>query len=410
MNEIKIKKIITKVIDNRGKTPPLSERGVPLIEVNAISESSAYANIQVSRKFVTEDTYKTWFRNGHPEKNDILMPTVGTVGNFGLFGNYKACIAQNIVGLKVNREIYDPVYLSYLFSSNSTKKEIFKILMGAVQPSLKVPQFLDIKVQVHEQLEEQKKIAKILSSVDEVIELAEKEISKLQDLKKGMMQELLTIGIGHTKFKDSPIGRIPESWKVKQLGDLFSFKNGVNAGKESYGKGIKFINISEILSKSFMEYKDIPGQVDISDKEIENNLVEKGDILFNRTSETPEELGMTSVYLSDDPVVFGGFVIRGKPLNDYLDLNFKRYCFHSNSLRGQTVNLGQGAVRANIGQESLSKILMAVPPLDEQKSIAKVLVGIDDSIFEKSKVLRAKKLLKKGIMQDLLTGKVRVDV
>ena len=66
-------------------------------------------------------------------------------------------------------------------------------------------------------IKEQKKIAKILTSIDRVIELTEKEIAKLKDLKKGMMQDLLTKGIGHTKFKDSPTGRIPESWEVIKL-------------------------------------------------------------------------------------------------------------------------------------------------------------------------------------------------
>ena len=65
---------------------------------------------------------------------------------------------------------------------------------------------------------EQQKIASILTSVDEVIEKTEAQISKLQDLKKGMMQELLTKGIGHTEFKDSPVGRIPKGWEVVKLG------------------------------------------------------------------------------------------------------------------------------------------------------------------------------------------------
>ena len=67
---------------------------------------------------------------------------------------------------------------------------------------------------------EQQKIASILTSVDEVIEKTEAQIGKLQDLKKGMMQELLTKGIGHTEFKDSPVGRIPKGWEVKTLNEV----------------------------------------------------------------------------------------------------------------------------------------------------------------------------------------------
>jgi uncharacterized LabA/DUF88 family protein len=106
---------------------------------------------------------------------------------------------------------------------------------------------------------------------------------------------------------------IPTGWKQVTLGDLFDFKNGLNSEKENFGHGMRFINIMEILKHDYLVAKNIPGRINVDEKRSKDNIVEYGDVLFNRTSETPDEVGMTSVYLDTEPVVFGGFVIRAKP-------------------------------------------------------------------------------------------------
>lgn len=105
---------------------------------------------------------------------------------------------------------------------------------------------------------------------------------------------------------------IPSDWEVKELGELFDFKNGINAGKESYGKGVKFINVMEVIYHDFILPEMIPGTVQISDEQKELYLVKDGDVLFNRTSETVDEIGLSAVYNGNEDVVFGGFVIRRK--------------------------------------------------------------------------------------------------
>ena len=87
-------------------------------------------------------------------------------------------------------------------------------------------------------------------------------------------------------YKSTDIGVIPKDWKLELLGNLFTFKNGVNADKKHYGKGIKFINVLEIIQKDCLLYKDIPGFITLDSLLINQNLVKEGDVLFNRTSET----------------------------------------------------------------------------------------------------------------------------
>lgn len=201
---------------------------------------------------------------------------------------------------------------------------------------------------------------------------------------------------------------IPDGWQQVKLGELFEFKNGVNSEGSNYGSGIKFINIMEVIRNDALYAQKILGRVSLSQKIIDNNLVEYGDVLFNRTSETPLEIGITAVYLDDEPVVFGGFVIRAREIRDNLEDNFKKYCFSSNGIRKEIVRRCQGVVRGNIGQGDLEKVPFIFPPILEQKRIVSVLETWDRVIEKLARKIEVKKNIKKGLMQNLLTRKVRL--
>src|SRR5690606_35717309 len=101
-------------------------------------------------------------------------------------------------------------------------------------------------------------------------------------------------------------------WVEKKLGELLEFKNGINASRGQYGKGIKFINVLDILRDEAINYDNIIGSVDIDEAVFQKSSVAFGDILFQRSSETQEEVGTANVYLDKKrTATFGGFVIRG---------------------------------------------------------------------------------------------------
>ncbi len=193
-----------------------------------------------------------------------------------------------------------------------------------------------------------------------------------------------------------------------ELGELFEFKNGINAPKDSYGIGVKFVNVMEVIYHNCITADTIPGSVKITDKQIDDFIVKRGDVLFNRTSETTEEIGLAAVYLDDEKVVFGGFVIRGIPKDKNLEDEFKKYCFHSKFVRQQIIKGGQGAVRSNIGQGDLEKVKIPLPPLPEQRAIAHILGLMDSAINTNNRLIAQKELRKKWLMQNLLTGKKRL--
>lgn len=196
-------------------------------------------------------------------------------------------------------------------------------------------------------------------------------------------------------------------WAETSFQDLFIFKNGVNASKEQYGSGIKFINVLDIINNpNGITYDSIIGSVDITSKEIDKNLVKYGDVLFQRSSETREEVGQSNVYLGKEPVVFGGFVIRGSAQKEY-DPIFMNGLLKTDSLRDQITQLSGGSTRFNIGQDSLNKVTAYLPSKLEQTKIASFLSEVDEKISQLTKKHALLSQYKQGMMQKLFSQQIR---
>ena len=193
-----------------------------------------------------------------------------------------------------------------------------------------------------------------------------------------------------------------DSWKLIPIKKLLRFQNGINADSTKYGKGIKYISVSDILNNQYITYDCIKGLIDIDEKTFNKFIVEYGDILFQRSSETFEDIGRANVYLDkEQSATFGGFVIRGKKISDYNPLFF-RYLLCTHNARKQTVRMGAGAQHYNIGQEGLEKICLYFPCLQEQQKISDLLSAIDNKIAVQNKIISKYETLIKGISNHLL--------
>lgn len=208
-------------------------------------------------------------------------------------------------------------------------------------------------------------------------------------------------------YKHTKPGWIPEEWEVLALGDAFDFRNGYNADSTAYGRGVQFANVLEVITHSELNEDLIPGRVEIGPDAHKLNSVKYGDVLFNRTSETPDEVGLTSVYTGGTTITFGGFVIRGRPTTDLFDTNYLKYGLRTPLVRKQIIAKSNGAVRSNIGQADLLQVLTLCPPLPEQRHIAQVLSAWDRAIATVQQLLAAQQERKRGLMQELLTGRRR---
>jgi len=152
------------------------------------------------------------------------------------------------------------------------------------------------------------------------------------------------------KVLNVPHLRFPEfsgEWEIYPLTDFMSFKNGMNPDAKRFGRGTKFISVMDILNNQFICYDNIRASVEVVDGDIETYGVNYGDILFQRSSETLEDVGQANVYLDSKPAVFGGFVIRGKSKSNYYPMFF-RYLLASPTARKKIIVKGAGAQHFNI--------------------------------------------------------------
>ncbi len=203
------------------------------------------------------------------------------------------------------------------------------------------------------------------------------------------------------KVLNVPNLRFPEfqgEWEELGLSELLDFKNGLNPKPDKFGKGIKFISVMDILNNAVITYDCIKASVDVTEKELSDFSVEKGDILFQRSSETLEDVGRANVYMDDKTAVFGGFVIRGKKKGEY-DPQYFNYLLRSPFARKRIIPMGAGAQHFNIGQEGLSKVKLHFANIEEQKKIGKMLSLLDERIATQNKIIDKLQSLIKGINQ-----------
>ena len=203
------------------------------------------------------------------------------------------------------------------------------------------------------------------------------------------------------KVLNVPHLRFPEfsgEWYSYPLTDFMSFKNGMNPDAKRFGHGTKFISVMDILNNQFIRYDNIRASVEVIAGDIETYGVNYGDILFQRSSETLEDVGQANVYLDSKPAVFGGFVIRGKSKGNYHPMFF-RYLLASPTARKRIIVKGAGAQHFNIGQDGLSKVYLDIPSIQEQEKIAKLLECIDDRIATQNKIIEDLNKLKSAISE-----------
>ena len=205
-----------------------------------------------------------------------------------------------------------------------------------------------------------------------------------------------TLNVPHLRFPE-----FSGEWEEHTLSEYLEFKNGLNPDAKRIGSGLPFISVMDILNNQFICYDNIRASVEVVDGDIETYGVNYGDILFQRSSETLEDVGQANVYLDSKPAVFGGFVIRGKSKSNYYPMFF-RYLLASPTARKKIIVKGAGAQHFNIGQDGLSKVCLNIPSIQEQEKIAKLFECIDTRIATQNKIIEDLKKLKSAISLKML--------
>ncbi|WP_297548546.1 restriction endonuclease subunit S [Thermococcus sp.] len=359
------------------------------------------------KKFVSLDFYKN-LKKGRVSMYDVLMCKDGAkTGKVGLVRElpYKYCaVNEHVYIIRSSTKMLSNIYLFYFLHSKYGQEQIrnyFHGLIGGITnkdiKSIKIPL---------PPLPEQKKIAEILSTIDKAIEKTDALIHHYQQLKNALMQKLFTEGIGHTKFKSSPLGQIPVEWDVAKIGDIIEFAQ--------YGLSIKMYDEGQypiVKMDSIVNGKVMPVNlkyVNLDEETFNKFKLEKGDVLVNRTN-SYELVGKTGIFMLEGDYVFASYLIRLRPKRDIVDSVFLTYYLILSQDRLRQIAT-RGVSQANINATNLKKFLVPLPPLEEQKKIAQILMTIDNKIEAEMKTKEELEKLKQGMMDKLLTGKVRVKV
>jgi type I restriction enzyme S subunit len=239
-----------------------------------------------------------------------------------------------------------------------------------------------------------------------VIEKTQAQIDKLKDLKTGMMQELLTNGIGHTEFKDSPVGRVPTKWEVVKFKEIFSdYKYGPRFSSKDYHEhgNVKTIRGTDLSKSGEISYQNVP-TAKLDDDVVTLHGLHDGDLVMITTA----DCGATAIFREQSiPFIASAYAIKLTP-KENIDSHFVTYFMQTSPAKKQVESFIRKGTVANLPGSDVMHIALALPPLEEQKKITTVLRQLDIEINIKQKKLVAIKNTKKALMQDLLTGKVRV--
>lgn len=273
-HKIRLGDALSFVVDNRGKTPPLDDKGThDLLEINAIVGQKKFPNFELVSKRVNSGVYESWFRKGHPKVGDVLFSTVGSIAEVAYVAEERGCIAQNLVALRPKADVLDGEFLYYTLSSFVVKQRIISLDISSVQPSIKLPHLMDFEIELPP-ISSQVKIASFLGKLDDKIALnrqinqtleamaqaifkswfvdfdpvkakiaaieagqdplraamsaiSGKTDAELDVMPRPQYDELAaTAALFPEELEESELGDVPKGWEVKSIADVAKFANG----------------------------------------------------------------------------------------------------------------------------------------------------------------------------------------
>ena len=364
--------------------------------------SSNISNMYIinGQKCITEEGLNNSASKVIPKNNLIVATRVG-LGKVAI-NLIDVSISQDLTGLIIYKKKADYIFLYWILKLYESK--IIAYAQGTTIKGILKTDLLNIKLPLPP-LSYQQKIASILSKVDEQIEQTEQIIEKTEILKKGLMQKLLTKGMGHTEFKKTEIGKIPEEWDVVKLGDYSKdIRYGYTESSNKDKIGPKFLRITDIQNGS-VDWDSVP-YCNFYGKDFGKYELKHNDIVFARTGATT---GKSYLIKSPPKSVFASYLIKVST-NDKMHPDFVYYFFQTLMYWKQINSNISGSTQGGVNASKLSNLKIVLAPLPEQQKIASILSKVDSHIQDNQSYLHKLQELKKGLMQDLLTGKVRVCV
>lgn len=348
-------------------------------------------NFTENDRRINKETFLKLKKRTNLQVNDILITTVGTIGEVALIRdkNINFELQRSVGIVKPNNKIIEPKYLRYYFSSPKYQGHIYGLSRGVAQQCLFLKPLGESIVEYPESLEEQQKIATILSNYDDLIENNNKRIELLEKTAKLIYDEWLVKfkfpGHSEVEMVDSELGKIPKGWKLGQVKDLYIVQPGYAfKSKDFQNSGFPVIKIKNIKEDKSIDTVN----VDFISEEVGNKAerfkLNKGDLLIAMTGATIGKVGILSedkshYYLNQ---LVARFI--SKESNSYL--NYLYFFINNGSFRTTIENIALGAAQPNISGGYIESIKMIKPPKETLDNFCKIVTPfIQEIIFLRNK-------------------------
>lgn len=360
--------------------------------------------------FIDDATHDT-FKSTEIETGDVFLNITGaSIGRSAVAdarvesGN----VNQHVCIIRTVKSLLDPYFLNYFLLSNVGQRQIDSFQTGGNRQGLNFEQIRSFQLPVLP-IPEQRAIAAALSDVDALLAKLDQLIAKKRDLKQAAMQQLLTGQMRLPGFGGA--------WEVKRLGELFKFSGGYTASRDQLSTvGHCYLHYGDIHGSSKttidtkVDHQDIP-KLDISLKRVSpKSLLADGDVVFVDASEDDEGTSKHVVVVNKGglPLISGLHTIVAKAITAELAHEYLRYCFQTAAIRQQFMFYAVGTKVSGISKTNIVKLTLPVPSLSEQSSIATVLSDMDAELAALEVRRDKTRALKQGMMQELLTGRIRL--
>lgn len=352
------------------------------------------------------------------EVNSVLLVSIGNLGKVGVLAEKSSC-NQQLNAITFNTKIF-PLYGAYYLSSIT--QYIYSFANITLLSILNQFQTGEIKILLPP-LPIQKKIADFLdketSHIDRLISTKEHFIELLEEKRKSVISESVTRGIGNkVKLKDSGIkwlGKIPKHWQVKKLKFLTKdgLVNGIFKKSEDFGSGTLLVNVSDVYSQNYIVNIENLERVEVTQNEIENFKVKKGDIFFVRSSLKKEGIAQ-SAYIDNikENIVFECHLIKISLNNLHVMPSYLIFFLNSTICRERLISLSITTTMTTIGQMDIGNLEIPLPPLDEQEKIVnylkRILEKTDNLISKTKKSIELLKEKRTALISEVVIGKREV--
>jgi type I restriction enzyme, S subunit len=421
--EYSIDDIVIDYFDYRGKTPKklgMDWGGGDIKALSANNVDKGKINFDKECYLASEELYKIWMHKGDCEKGDVLMTMEAPLGNIAQIPDTNRYIlSQRTLLFKTKKEKVSNDYLFYVLSDDYFQDELIKNSSGSTVVGIQQKKLAKIKIKLPSLLPEQRKIAKILSTIDAVIEKTQQAIAKYKAIKQGMLHDLFTRGIDiktgklRPKYEDAPelykeskLGWVPKEWDVEFFSNAFDIISGGTPSThigEYWNGNIPWLSVDDFNNGKRYVYNSAKKISEAGLTNSATNLLKEDMIIISArgTVGVISQLGTTMAF---NQSCYGFNSINKKITNDfgyYFLIHYKTYFGFS----------GFGSVFSTITRDYFDTLEIAYPK-DENETIeiVKKVSLLDDKIETEQAYLYKLQQIKQGLMSDLLSGKKRVKV